>query len=563
MLGCSRNSNESLKRQLLKSFLSLTIGFMSLVMVMLIVAVVIGNQFVIDSSTDSLYDQIVRHANSVSAENADILVRTLDRAQESVSSPLKYSIGETYRGDYSYGNIPSYFEYGDTFLKPPLTQDSRQLKPVSFDASSYYFPGSVPENISDFTLSQNLTRDLTAHGDTFFKTSYNNNKDFVAEYFGADENCMFRHYPGIGTLDTDPNREYDPCTRPWYTDATSNEGETIYTSPYRDFNGKGWMITLSDTVYNESSSEFIGVIGGDMLIVSINGLLEQITFLDSGKVSLFETNGQVVGDKEWPLDKDDPTIYTYQTLQNPAIPDGTWDKISSVPTGETDVIEYDTGGDTYLAIVTHISDFAGRYLVVVFVKKDEITDPVDPIIADINEKNGTIIGIIVGISVALMVVTTALVWYTTNSIIRPLHSAMKEFNKIGMNLGSSDYTQGLEDIHGGEGDEQREFVDGTNRMIHHLQASRQEQIAASTVDNDLHNNKGGTFLDAIPLGQMFPNNAPPSYEYVQQVPVQQAQPVQYVQQAQPVQYVQQAPPVQQAPGYYSGQYAQVPQGPPY
>ena len=513
MSSCLQNPKESLRKQLLKSFLCLSIGFMSLVLVMLIVAVVIGNNFVIESSTDALYDQIIRHADSVSGENADILVRMLDRARESVSSPLKYAIGETYRNDFPYGNIPSYFEYGDTFLKPPLTQDSRQLKHVSFDASSYYFPGSVPENISDFTLSQNLTRDLTAHSDTFFKTSYNNNFDFVAEYFGSSENKLFRHYPGIGTLDTDPNREYDPHTRGWYTDAISNGGEIVYTSPYRDFNGKGWMITLSEMVHNESSGDFIGVIGGDMLIQTINKLLEDITFLDSGKVSLFETNGQVIGDKEWPLNKSDPTVYTYQTLQNPPIPDTTWNRISSVPVGETHSIEYNTGGETYIAIVTHISEFDGRYLVVVFVEKDEVTEPVDPIISDIEKKNATIISIIVVVSVILMCITTGFIWFTTDSLIRPLNDAMKQFNQLGMNLGSSDYTEGIGSIKGGVGDEQMQFVQGTNEMIYHFKEYRQQQIDSNMVDNTYYGSQHNMqFLNKVPMQQMWPIGAPPPYD---------------------------------------------------
>jgi hypothetical protein len=500
------NPNESLKTQLLKSFVSLTIGFMSIALFMLLIAVVLGNNYVIDSSVDALYSQIIRHANSVSAENGAMLERITDRARQSVSTTLSFAIGETYRPDYSYGEIESYFEYGNTYLKEPLTQDSRQSIPVSLGASSFYFPGSNSTTIYD--SAQEQARDLTAHCDTFFKKSYENNIDFVAEYYGASTTSMLRSYPGISTLSTDPTRLYDPTVRPWYLSAIETPGDTAITSPYLDFNGKGWMITLSRTVVNASSGEFIGVVGGDMLIESLNQQLEDISFLTTGKVSLFEnkTTGLVVADKEWPLDPNDSEVYTYETLQEPPVPRNTWDKISSVPVGNTDTIEYDANGDIYLAIATNLDD---RYIMVIFVKKEEITKPVEPIINDINTKKATVIAIIVVISLFLMCITISLVYHTTKSIIKPLDDAMKQFNKVGMNLGSADYTAGLDDIDGGIGDEEIEFVRGTNAMIHHLQESRQEQIDASQIDNVYYgpNNQNG-FLNAIPMTQLYPVSAP-------------------------------------------------------
>lgn len=57
-----------------------------------------------------------------------------------------------------------------------------------------------------------------------------------------------------------------------------------------------------------------------MLIESLNKQLEDISFLKTGKVSLFETSGIVVADKEWPLNPNDNTEYHYYTLQEPQIP---------------------------------------------------------------------------------------------------------------------------------------------------------------------------------------------------------------------------------------------------
>ena len=66
----------------------------------------------------------------------------------------------------------------------------------------------------------------------------------MAGYIGFSEQGLFRHYPGIGTLDTDSDRTYDPRVRGWYTgtkttyDTNNNGDEVSYSEPYRDFNGK-------------------------------------------------------------------------------------------------------------------------------------------------------------------------------------------------------------------------------------------------------------------------------------------------------------------------------------
>lgn len=159
---------------------------------------------------------------------------------------------------------------------------------------------------------------------------------------------------------------------------------------------------------------------------------------------------------------------------------------------------------------------------VVFVKKNEITKPVDSIIDDINAKKTTILVLIISLSICLMCITIALVYHTTESIIKPLDDAMKQFNKVGMNLGTSDYTAGLNDINGGLGDEEIEFVRGTNAMIHQLQESRQQQIDASQINNVYYgpNNQNG-FLNAIPMNQLYPVSAPSNMFQQQQLQHQQ------------------------------------------
>lgn len=71
------------------------------------------------------------------------------------------------------------------------------------------------------------------------------------------------------------------------------------------FVGKGWMITGSRVVLERSLPGYVdteavlGVSGADILISDIQSVLASVSFLDTGKLSLFTGDGQVVSDVEW------------------------------------------------------------------------------------------------------------------------------------------------------------------------------------------------------------------------------------------------------------------------
>ena len=69
--------------------------------------------------------------------------------------------------------------------------------------------------------------------------------------------------------------------------------------------GKGWMITGSRVIVERSlpgytdTQTVLGVSGADILIQDIQSVLASVSFLETGKLSLFTSTGQVVSDIEW------------------------------------------------------------------------------------------------------------------------------------------------------------------------------------------------------------------------------------------------------------------------
>lgn len=50
----------------------------------------------------------------------------------------------------------------------------------------------------------------------------------------------------LGTL---IERSYDPTRRMWFRNALASPGKIIFTAPYLDIGGAGYLVTLSHAVY--------------------------------------------------------------------------------------------------------------------------------------------------------------------------------------------------------------------------------------------------------------------------------------------------------------------------
>jgi hypothetical protein len=252
----------SMKTEMLKYFGSITVvSFLSL-LTALILTVVLTNEKIKSDSSNALENQIEDQAHATLQESGDYVTQFLNMYEESVVTMVSKSATDTFRSDYCLSlSEPSYFEYGNTYLATPLTQDSRQIKPVSMSHSSYYITGSTPADLANgFDATLDDLRNRTTHLDTLFRHVYTTNQDLVALYTGfhaGSSPSFFRHYPGSESLSTDPTRSYDPQLRPWYSAAESASPEAAFTAPYYDSFGKGWMITGSRVIQDESG----GVLG--------------------------------------------------------------------------------------------------------------------------------------------------------------------------------------------------------------------------------------------------------------------------------------------------------------
>jgi Cache domain len=312
----------------------LTIQFGSVVLVckillyicILVYAIVLSDN-IIELFKETLTTKTTKNLQSLASDNALLASILFNKTTNGFMLPYRYSTEIAHESNFNLDDMPGYFDDGtDTYLAKPLTHDSRYGKSVSLKASSWTLAYLTATNETNIPASMENHINKTMHSDQFIKPSFTNYKnDFVAGYTGFDDG-LFMTFPGVSTGDTDPGRRYDPRQRDWYKSAISY-GDIIYTNPYKDFNGKGWMITMAQPL--KLNGIVKGVVGSDMLISTINNLISQVNIYDSGKATLLTIDGNVVADKEW---NPTPTSngISYSDLSSPPISSSTWSEISSI-----------------------------------------------------------------------------------------------------------------------------------------------------------------------------------------------------------------------------------------
>ncbi len=375
-----------------------------------------------------LIDQMKNHTNILATEVGAYFSKSLEIAYENFVSIYGTAVSIMFRDDYPIAPVRSYFEYGDTYF-PELEYSERYGKEVSLEHSGYYFPGSTPSNLNTYPTDAFDVVNISSNADTYYKHVYAARPDFVAGYIGFQTEGTFRHYPGTSTLEADPNREYDPRVRPWY-DTKNN----LYTDPYLDAWGKGWMISITKVVRKDTDGAVIGVASSDMLISDIQNNILSLNFLDSGFAALFQEDGLVVAHPEWLADENDPTMLTYEDLKSPIISEKLWEDILDADE-ETITLEYVDDENDSDWVISASSVLNGKYRIVMFVPREEIVAPIEEIKEEIKTKfNALILSIFIG-SLVVCGVIFGIIIGAVGWIVSPLSAIEKDADKLVSNIG--------------------------------------------------------------------------------------------------------------------------------
>jgi len=121
-------------------------------------------------------------------------------------------------------------------------------------------------------------------------------KDAPHVYIGFEDGTLIE-----GSLFVDDKSPadggYNPTKRPWYKEAISHKGQTIYSEPYMDYQLHIPVVTIAKTV--NVDGETVGVAGVDLTLARISGFMESAVLQSGGKTVafpiLYAQNSVIIG----------------------------------------------------------------------------------------------------------------------------------------------------------------------------------------------------------------------------------------------------------------------------
>ncbi|WP_318617648.1 methyl-accepting chemotaxis protein [Sporosarcina sp. YIM B06819] len=85
---------------------------------------------------------------------------------------------------------------------------------------------------------------------------------------------------------------FDPTTRVWYTEASAQPDQVVWSNPYIDAASGGYVITASKAMYHNNS--LVGVIGVDISLENITESVSESDFGFEGYPFLFDSSGGAI-----------------------------------------------------------------------------------------------------------------------------------------------------------------------------------------------------------------------------------------------------------------------------
>lgn len=157
-----------------------------------------------------------------------------------------------------------------------------------------------------------------------------NNEDVTAVYFSLRSKKTII-YPVVNL-----NSDFDPTTRPWYSEALAKKGKIVFSNIYKDKVTGDVVITISQTV--EYQGEVIGVVGMDINLKKLSQRLNDIKIGEKGYVFVSDGQGNIISHSNVEL-----------IGSNEAIKQSFWSEVSSKVEG---FMSYKYNGDDKYAVYT-------------------------------------------------------------------------------------------------------------------------------------------------------------------------------------------------------------------
>jgi hypothetical protein len=172
-------------------------------------------------------------------------------------------------------NYPEYYSHGRPVISP-----SEMVKGVY--SGIYILPKAVPMT----GAIRNELNLLSSLG--LLLPTLTNNPAILDFYAGMKSGLFYSYIPTFYSYS-----DYDPRTRPWYTQAVEHPDRVIFTEVYEDALGLGLVITAAKAVYNKAGT-FLGVVAIDILLENMKELILGTRIMESGYAFIINSEGRYI-----------------------------------------------------------------------------------------------------------------------------------------------------------------------------------------------------------------------------------------------------------------------------
>lgn len=278
-------------------------------------------------------------------------------------------------------------------------------------------------------------------------------------------------------------REYDPRNRGWYIKSTrqSMTGKVQYSEPYINAwsTERQWLLSLSLAVYkrlttggyDESATGLVGVLSTDLTIDSLQKMINQKKFQETGFASLVNPAGELLATPSWDPDTwapdgwdgniaslVPPKVWEIITDENgKGITEDLFKTFTDPTTLDTQHIfeyEIDTKQDdgtmkpqTWILARTpvppkpteaeKVARWSPKFYVFVHVDKSKVEKSLTQMRTAIATSSAQVVWTTVGFSLLTLLVTACIIRVITTSLTRPLAQMVKVADMISNHDGSS------------------------------------------------------------------------------------------------------------------------------
>lgn len=132
---------------------------------------------------------------------------------------------------------------------------------------------------------------------SYLEALLENNENFITIYYGTPDNKL------INASGWEPPEDFDLRERLWYKKALDEE-EAIFTEAFVNASSELIIITVAYPVYDSSSGELLGVVGGDLSMEQVVNLVQGKSSERIGYSFLVDSEGKVLAHPELEYDPD-------------------------------------------------------------------------------------------------------------------------------------------------------------------------------------------------------------------------------------------------------------------